>query len=199
MANVKHLYPLLPFQSTEDHTKDVWLVSVKQVSKLVVLKRDRTTVWHLFQAENRLLESLVPFQRRIGTLGVDLLVQTDEITLGRAAILTRYAMGGLKFVEEVPRRSNLSYSGVLQALTNSFVGIGARGNIGQALMRLGVLRDCCFAPRSKNHGALSPLALIHSAILPVRVGLSLQAPHSPSTRLQPFQTRPRFAPPSRRG
>ena len=199
MANVEHLDPFLLFQDTENHAMDVWLVSVKEVSKLVVLSRNRATVWHLLQAENRLFESPVPSECCFRVFGVDLLVQTDEITLGRAAILTRYAMGGLKFVEEVPRRSNLSYSGVLQALTNSFVGIGARGNIGQALMRLGVLRDCCFAPRSKNHGALSPLALIHSAILPVRVGLSLQAPHSPSTRLQPFQTRPRFAPPSRRG
>jgi hypothetical protein len=51
-------------------------------------------------------------------------------------------MGGFKLGKKLTRRAELAASRVLQALTNPFRRIGARCNVEQALIGLGVLHHC---------------------------------------------------------
>jgi hypothetical protein len=52
------------------------------VPELRILARRWTALGQLFQAENRIAQSDVPFQSCIGMLGVDFLVQADKVALG---------------------------------------------------------------------------------------------------------------------
>ena len=59
----------------------------------------------------------------------------------RGVILTTYAMGGFELGEKLSYRLELSFSLVVEALTNSLFGVRARGNIEEALIGCGILDD----------------------------------------------------------
>src|SRR5208283_2251406 len=59
----------------------------------------------------------------------------------RAVRLTAYAMRGFEVREKLPRRPELALLGVLQALTDSLLGIGTRCDVEQLLVGCGVLHD----------------------------------------------------------
>ena len=50
-------------------------------------------------------------------------------------------MLGFELIEELPRRTGLSFARILQALLDSFFGLSAGGDIEQALIDLRVLHD----------------------------------------------------------
>jgi hypothetical protein len=69
-------------------------------------------------------------------------------------------MPGFKHVEELSRRPHSSLPCVLQALPDSFLRIGARRNVEQPLIGLGVLYDGgCLTLDRKHHRAFAFLKL----------------------------------------
>jgi hypothetical protein len=66
-------------------------------------------------------------------------------------MLTRYAMGGVEVVEKLPCRPQFSFFRVFKALTDSFLCIGAGGNVEQMLISFSVLNDG-LAIHRKHHG-----------------------------------------------
>ena len=86
MADVEHFNPLLPLKNAVDHTIDVRFVAKEQVPELALFRCRRAAIGQFFQTENGLFEAPVPFQRRIGLLGVDLLATSRS---AREAMLTR--------------------------------------------------------------------------------------------------------------
>lgn len=75
VADVQHSHLFLLFQYAVYRAINVWLVTVQQVPELVTFGCHRTTIRLFLQAENRLLESAIPFQCRIGMFSVDLTEQ----------------------------------------------------------------------------------------------------------------------------
>jgi hypothetical protein len=59
----------------------------------------------------------------------------------REVMLTRYAMRGFEFAEELLRRPGSSLAGVFQSLTDAFSRVSLRGDIKQALVSLRILND----------------------------------------------------------
>ena len=71
-------------------------------------------------------------------------------------------MRGFEIHEKLPRWPELPSLCVLQALTNTLLGIGARGDIEQALVGLSILYDSRRLPlHGQHHGALGFLELLH--------------------------------------
>jgi hypothetical protein len=71
VTNVEYLHLLLFLQYTVYDAIHVRLMAVEQVPQFAFGARDRTPVWMFLQAEDVILESAVPFQRRFGGLGVN--------------------------------------------------------------------------------------------------------------------------------
>jgi hypothetical protein len=78
---VKHFDKLSFLHDTEYHTIDVGFGTVEQMSKLVFPTRHRASVGMVFQAEDRFLETPIPFQGDVGMLGVDLPVHVVKVAL----------------------------------------------------------------------------------------------------------------------
>ena len=81
MANVEHFDALLRMQNAVDHSIDVWIAAVQQMSKLAHLSCNRAAVWLFFQADDGALESPIPFQRRLGIHRIDFPVQVGKVAL----------------------------------------------------------------------------------------------------------------------
>jgi|SRR5712692_770618 len=77
VSDGEHFHTLLSFQDAIDHTIDVRLVAVQQVSELVLLSRHGEPVRLRFQAEDSRSETPVPFQGGVGMRGVDFLIPSD--------------------------------------------------------------------------------------------------------------------------
>jgi hypothetical protein len=76
-------------------------------------------------------------------------------------------MLGFEIREKLPCRANLPVFHVFESLANSFLHAGARGNIKEALIRLGVLHDgCCLAFHGEHHRALGSFKLWHEVAGP---------------------------------
>jgi hypothetical protein len=96
-------------------------------------------------------------------------------------------MPGFELVEKLPGRSDPSLSGVVQSLSNTFLGVGAGGNVEQALIRFCVLHDRRGPPvKSKHYRALAPPELFQKyARAPAKGGQRLDI-------LRDVKRRPRF-------
>src|ERR1700722_15561889 len=71
--------------------------------------------------------------------------------------LTRYAMRGFEFGEELFGVPALPVPGLFQALADAFASVGAGGDIEQALIGLGILHDSRGPAFDREHHR--PLAL----------------------------------------
>ena len=71
MADMEHFNMLLFLKNAVDHAINMRLVAVEQVPQLVLGAYCGATVRMLFQAENGLLETQVPFQGSAGILSID--------------------------------------------------------------------------------------------------------------------------------
>lgn len=70
-------------------------------------------------------------------------------------------MAGFKLGKDLACRANPCFSRVFEALTDAFFGVGARGNVEQALVGLGVLDDGRgLAIHRKHHGAFALLEML---------------------------------------
>src|SRR5579859_6046423 len=82
-------------------------------------------------------------------------------------MLTRYAMGRIELVEKLSCRTEFSFFRVFKALTDSFLCIGAGGNVGQMLITLSTLNDGrSLAIHRKHHGALTFFQPFHKITRP---------------------------------
>src|SRR5689334_4249311 len=82
-------------------------------------------------------------------------------------MLTRYAVGRVELVEKLLCRPEFSFFRVFKALTDSFLCIGAGGNVEQMLISFSVLNDGCGLPiHRKHHGALTFFQLFHKVTRP---------------------------------
>src|SRR6478609_6022689 len=89
----------------------------------------------------------------------------------REVMLTRYAMGRVELIEKLPCRPEFSFFRVLKALTDSFLCIGAGGNVEQMLISFSVLNDGRGLPiHCKHHGALTFFQLFHEVTRPATEG-----------------------------
>jgi len=71
-------------------------------------------------------------------------------------------MGAFKLGEELPGWPDSPVSSVLQTLADALFGVGAPGNIQQALIGFRILHDGRCLPVHREHdGALAPLKLLH--------------------------------------
>src|ERR1035437_8701583 len=85
----------------------------------------------------------------------------------REVMLTRYAMLNLELVEKLPCRADLSFFCVLQALTDTFLCVGACGNVEQSLIGMGVLHNSrCLPLHRKHHRTLAFFQLFHEVAGP---------------------------------
>src|SRR5215469_7685345 len=93
------------------------------------------------------------------------LISPYRLTRSRSArevILTRYAMRGFELGEKLPRGPGLSFFRILQALPDTFLGVGTGGDIEKVLVSFSILHDgSCFPLNSENHRALAFLKLLH--------------------------------------
>jgi hypothetical protein len=81
VADMNYFDQLLFRQYAENHTIEMRLVAVKQVSEMVPLARDRAAVCPFLQAENGFLEAPVPFQGSGVMPGVDFPEQVGKVAL----------------------------------------------------------------------------------------------------------------------
>src|SRR5579864_1214988 len=74
----------------------------------------------------------------------------------REVMLTTYAMCGFELAEKVSCWTHPSLLRILKALSDAFLGIGARGNVEQTLIGFGVLHNSRrFALHGEHHWALA--------------------------------------------
>jgi len=160
---MEHVNPLPFLNNTKYDTIDVRLVAVEEMAELRFLRRHGAAVWQFFQAENSLLEPSVPLQGCIGLLGIDLSrYRLAKSRCARAVMLTRYAILGFKLVEKLSDWSCTAMCYVVEPLANTFLSIGARGNVEQTLIGFGVLHDrCSFAVNREHYRAFGLLELFH--------------------------------------
>lgn len=71
MADMQHLNVLLLFHDAVDHAIHVRLVAVQQMPEFAIFARCGAPIRVAFEAENRLLETAIPFQGSAGMFGVD--------------------------------------------------------------------------------------------------------------------------------
>jgi len=60
----------------------VRLVAVERLLEFVIFRGHVASVRLFFQTENRLLEPVIPLQRRVGVVGIDPFVNPGQIALG---------------------------------------------------------------------------------------------------------------------
>ena len=72
MAEVKNVDTLLPLDDAVDYSVDVRLVAIEQMSKQLLLRCDRATVWTIAQGEDGFLQASVPSECSFAFAGVNL-------------------------------------------------------------------------------------------------------------------------------
>lgn len=82
MPYVQNVHLLAPLYNAEDDTIDIRLVSKQQMPKSSILTCGRTSVWLLFEAEDCLLKTSIPFLGGVGMLRVDVGENERKVTLG---------------------------------------------------------------------------------------------------------------------
>src|ERR1017187_3331606 len=102
VADVQYFYPLLLLQYSVYCPVNMRLVPVKQMPELVALRCHRAAARLFFEAENRLPEAAIPFQGRVGMLGVDLPVQMGEITSGAGGKINQVCHARLRSLRKTP-------------------------------------------------------------------------------------------------
>ena len=82
MANVENFDLLLFLLNTEDDAINIGLTAVKEVPKVGLLRRHRTTVRQILQAENGIFETGIPPGSGTGILGVNPFKESGKVTFG---------------------------------------------------------------------------------------------------------------------
>lgn len=75
---------------------------MQQVSEILAFWRHRTSVRLVFETQNRIPQTHIPFQGSIRILGVYVRVNVGKIALSARSELTRYATLGFELVEKLP-------------------------------------------------------------------------------------------------
>jgi hypothetical protein len=95
-------------------------------------------------------------------------------------------MLGFEVREKLPRRPDPALFHVLQTLTDAFLGIGAGGNVEQALIGCGVLHDGRrLSFHSKDDGTLRFFELLHEV-----AGRAAEYQNNPSAQGRNATSRP---------
>jgi hypothetical protein len=162
VAHMEHVNPLLFLNNTKYDAIDVRLVAAKEMAELRFLRRHGAAVWQFFQAENSLLEPSVPLRAASDSSALISRYRLANSRSARAVMLTRYAIPGFKLVEKLTDWSCTAMCYVVEPLANTFLSIGARGNVEQTLIGFGVLHHgCCFAVNREHYRAFGLLELFH--------------------------------------
>jgi hypothetical protein len=162
VADVEHVDLLLLLHDAVDYAVHVRLVAKEQVSVVTVFWRHRAAVGAASQGANGVPEAAISGKSRIRRTCINPVIEAGKIPLCGGMILIRYAMRGFECCEELLGVAALSLLGLLNALADAFVSVGAGCDIEQSLIRSGILDDGFgLALHSEHHWPLALLEVLH--------------------------------------